>query len=141
MTKFFYGKPEKNKARYVYKLNRVKLGRFIRIITGHNSLFYFRNQIDNEINSVCRFCLQEDETFVHFVTTCPRFNEKRNEIFLDKLISDNLEWKVDELLRFSEITGVNDALEGDTSLRWFDLDTRSEENTGSNTEEDEEGIG
>ena len=97
--------------------------------------------IRDRINSVCRFCLQEDETFIHFLTTCPRFNAKRTEIFLDKQISDDLEWKIDELLRFSESPGINDALEGDTSLRWFTTDERSGEASGSDSEKDEEGIG
>ena len=140
MTKFFYGRPDKNKAKYVCRLNRIKLSRFIRIITGHNSLFYFRNKIDGEINSICRFCLEEDETFIHLLNTCPRFNVQRKEIFLDKQISDNLEWRVDELLRFSEIPGINNALEGDTSLKWFDLVNEDGESE-SVEEDDQEGIG
>ena len=142
MTKFFYGRPDKNKAKYVCKLNRVKLSRFVRIITGHNSLFYFRNKVDSEINSICRFCLEEDETFIHLLMICPRFNEKRKEIFLGKEIKDDLEWKIDELLRFSETSGINDALEGDTSLRWFGEDWNGEPETEEEEDEmDAQGIG
>ena len=66
---------------------------------------------------------------------------KRNEIFLDKKITNDLEWRIDELLRFSEVPGINDALEGDTSLRWFDIDTEETQDEGSGMEDDEEGIG
>ena len=36
-TKHFYFAPNKNKARYVYKLARLELGLFVRVITGHNN--------------------------------------------------------------------------------------------------------
>ena len=79
MGKLFYNGPDKNKAKYVCKLSRARLARFIRIISGHNSLFYFRSRIDPEIKPTCRFCLEDHETFDHLVNHCPRFNSYRRE--------------------------------------------------------------
>ena len=119
MTKQFYSRPCKIKAKTVYRLNRMELSRFVRIIVGHNSLFYFRSRIDGDINPQCRFCLEEDETFFHFVTTCPRLRETRIDFWLDEIISDDMKWCPKKLLNFSYKSGVNAALEGDTSLRWY----------------------
>ena len=60
MTKLFYLKPDKNQAKYVLKLGRLEMSRFIKIITGHNGLFYFKHKVDPIINPVCRFCLEAD---------------------------------------------------------------------------------
>ena len=109
-SKQFISKPDKNKAKYIYKLNRQKLGRFIRIITGHNNLHYHQSVIDNSKSSKCRFCLQVSETFYHFITSCPSFTMSRREILLDKNISDDHSWSVDSLLRFSSIPAIDNAL-------------------------------
>lgn len=109
-SKQFISKPNKTKAKYIYKLNRQKLGRFIRIITGHNNLNYHRSVIDPSQKNKCRFCQQEKETFYHFLHECPTFNSKRREIFLDNMPSNDQSWSVDDLLRFSAIPPINDAL-------------------------------
>ena len=116
MGKGFYCKPDKIKAKYVLKLARGKLSRFVRIISGHNALFYFKNKIDSEINAICRFCMEADETFMHLVNDCPRFLEGRRDILNDFIISDDMLWSVDDLLNFSFQPGINEALEGDTRI-------------------------
>ena len=119
MGKLFYHGPDKIKAKYVLKLSRLRLARFIRIISGHNSLFYFRNKIDKEISPICRFCNEEDETFIHLLNECPRFTVKRREILYNREVSNNHKWSIQELIEFSFLPGVDNALQGDTSLRWY----------------------
>ena len=121
MGKKFYSYPCKIKAKYIYKLNRMEAGRLVRLISGHNSLFYFRNKVDKEINPECRFCLLEAETFFHLVNECPRFRSARTDIFQDKLISDDQEWSIDKILLFSNLTGIREALDGDTGLNWYPM--------------------
>ena len=101
------------------KLSRGKLARFIRIISGHNSLFYFRSKIDSEVNPICRFSLEEDETFLHLVNDCPRFINARREYLQNELISNDHAWDVQKLLDFSFSPGVNEALEGDTRIEIY----------------------
>ena len=119
MGKLFYNGPDKNKAKYVCKLPRMKLARFIRLVSGHNSLFYFRSKVDPEIRPTCRFCLEEDETFWHIINHCPRFFTYRREQFADQIIQNDHRWRIDELISFSYLPGINHALEGDTGLEWF----------------------
>ena len=115
MMKLFYGKPDENQAKYVLKLGRLELSRFIKLVTGHNGLFYFMNKVDPDINAICRFCLEEDETFYHLATECPALRQKQIEIFLDKLPITNTKWSVRDLLHFSYLPGICDAIEGSTS--------------------------
>ena len=113
MGKCFYHGPDKVKAKHVMKLSRHRLARFVRIISGHNSLFYFRSLIDPDTNSICRFCLEEDETFFHLATECPRFRLTRQDKFLDMTITNDHMWSVDALINFSYMPGINGALEGE----------------------------
>ena len=108
MTKLFLKGPNKNQAKYVLKINRIELSRYIKLITGHNGLFYFKSKIDRDISPICRFCLEDDETFHHLVTNCPRH---RNNIFLDEIPDFNSNWAVRALISFSNLTGIGEALD------------------------------
>ena len=119
MGKEFYSGPDSNKAKYVYKLSRAHLSRFIRIIAGHNSLFYFRSKVDPDISPLCRFCLEENETFIHLVNDCPRFINDRRDKLLNALISNDHMWSVQSLIDFSSLPGINAALEGDTRIELY----------------------
>ena len=134
MAKLFYSGPDKNLAKHVYKLTRMELSRFVRITSGHNGLFYFKSKIDPEINPECRFCLDSDETFYHFVTDCPKLRLTRENIFLDQEITNDMKWSVKKLLNFSTQAGVRDAIDGDTSLRLYESLTQPDS-------PDSEGIG
>ena len=134
MTKQFFQNPNKNQAKYFLKLNRLDASRYVKIITGHNGLFYFKNKIDPEINAICRFCLEEDETFYHILTSCPRHRGNRERIFLDTLPDFNENWAVRDLISFSKLSGVREALEGDTSLGWFDWSGNESEDDGVSAE-------
>ena len=138
MTKLFYTKPDSNQAKYVLKLGRLELSRFIKIITGHNGLFYFKNKIDKDINAICRFCLEQDETFYHLITECPAHRVARTDIFLDQIPYTDTNWSVRDLLNFSYSAGVREAIDGDTSLRLYNMDeygnsTNSDDESGPPT--------
>ena len=130
MAKLFYKKPDSNQAKYVLKLSRLELSRFLRLISGHNGLFYLKSKLDSEINAVCRFCLNADETFYHFITDCPAFYQSRKEIFLDSTIDVDEKWSVRNMLIFSYLPGVREAIDGQTDLRLFaymsDVDERKQ---------------
>ena len=111
-TKSFYSGPSKSKARFVYKLARLGLGRFARIVTGHNNLYFFQTKLGLYGNPECRFCQQGDETITHFLKACLCFYNSRKNIFLDKLPGRDMSWSVRSLLNFSYSKGLNEAFEG-----------------------------
>ena len=117
-TKSFYAGPNPGKARFVYKLARLELGRFVRIITGHNNLGFFQTKISLGNNAACRFCEEGVETMTHLLYGCPAFHESRREIFNDRLPTNDMKWSVRDLLNFSFIPGINEAFEG----TWADGD-------------------
>ena len=133
MGKQFYYGPDKLRAKQVLALSRGKLSRFIRIISGHNSLFYFRSLVDPDISPTCRFCLETDETFFHIINECPRFISARRDILRNEPVGDDHQWTVSDLLSFSFLPGVNDALEGDTRLELFG---RSLDDSGADSDSD-----
>ena len=113
-TKGFYSGPHSGKAKFVYKLARLELGRFVRIVTGHNNLNFFQTKIGLWNNPLCRLCGEGNETISHFFL-CPRLRAGRQDIFLDKLPTADMSWSVRDLLHFSYIPEVNAAYEGDQS--------------------------
>ena len=119
MSKQFYPGPDSNQANYILKLGRIELSRVLRLISGHNGLFYFKSKIDPVINPQCRFCLGADETFYHLITDCPAFKISRDSIFLDETIDVTQNWSVRKLLDFSYLAGVREAIDGSTELRLF----------------------
>jgi hypothetical protein len=100
---------------------RAKLGTLIRIITGHNALNYFGSKIDAESDPTCRFCLEDDETFWHFLKDCPVFWREQLEFINanNQGKPSNMDWSVGTLLHFAETTKIAMALEGYEDI-WFD---------------------
>ena len=107
MTKYFFKRPDAEKARKIYHLSRLQLGRFVRIITGHNQLRYFQSKIDIQLSPLCRFCGEDMETFHHFVFQCPALFHSRREIFGDCLPDQDMNWSVKSILDFSYLPHIN----------------------------------
>ena len=82
--------------------------RLVEIITGHNNLSYFQFKVDPDVNPLCRFCEEQNETFHHLITDCPRLRQFRTDNIKH---FDGNSWKVAELLNFSYIQEKNDYLE------------------------------
>ena len=111
-SKHFYGGPNKHKAKFVYKLARLELGRFVRVITGHNNLNAFQTKIGLWGSAVCRFCNAAAEDMLHLLHECPRFHNLRRDTFLDQPPDPSMQWSVRKVLAFSFSPGINEALEG-----------------------------
>ena len=87
-SKLFLSKPDTNRAKRILQLPRLKLIIFVEIITGHNNLSYFQFKVDPDFNPLCRFCEEENETFLHFITNCPHL--KQNSSLSFKIVFGNL---------------------------------------------------
>ena len=97
-TKLFYSGPNKNKATKI--LSRSHLTKLNAIITGFNCLSYKQFKAVPTINPLCRLCGEENETYWHLATECPRLKSYREETFLDKPpVQDN--WDATSLINFS----------------------------------------
>ena len=93
-TKLFLHEPDPNKARGILRLSRGYLTVFVRALTGHNFLGKHQNYIDPQVSKVCRFCEEDEETFYHFITTCPTLRTVREEIFLDQQLPKDNSWSI-----------------------------------------------
>ena len=113
-SKQFFPLPNRNKAKYCYHLNRQELGRLIRIVTGHNNPFYHRSNVDKTrgTSPLCRFCQEERETFYHFATNCPCFRLSRFHYFQNDTCFTNGSWSIRQILDFSNIPSIANALGG-----------------------------
>ena len=111
MSKFWYSTQDKQRAKEVCQLSRLRLGRFIRIVTGHNALKYYSHVLDPLLSPACRLCMNADETFHHLALDCPMTLQTRKDAFGDKDILSNMDWTVDELLDFSYSDQINPLLD------------------------------
>ena len=103
----FLDKPNPNLAKKLLQLPRLKMKRLVEIITGHNNLSYFQYKIDPDVNPLCRFCEEQNETFHHFITDCPRLRQFWNNTVGD---FDKSTWKISKLQDFSYIPEINNYL-------------------------------
>ena len=101
-----------NKAKHIYKLARLELGRFIRLATGHNNLNQFQSRIGLWHTASCRLCGEQDETYFHFATECPRLWHTRRELFGNSPPCADMQWSTRDLLNLSYVPVVNEAFEG-----------------------------
>ena len=67
-TKIFYPHPCKSLHKDTTKLSRSALATLIKVVTGQNNLNYLTHIIFPEHTDQCRFCEEEDETFIHLRT-------------------------------------------------------------------------
>ena len=112
-TKNFYPVPSTAKYGETSKLSRSALATLVKIVTGQNSLNYLTNIIFPEISGLCRFCEEEDETYMHLVNECPVFYNIKNEIFKDEWpIENSLKWKPSALVDFAYHPPIAEALAG-----------------------------
>ena len=109
-SKIFYTKQDKKRAKEACKLSRRKLSRLIRIVTGHNGLLYHQHNIENSIDPTCRYCENDIESFSHFLLDCPSFDADRQEIFQGRNLVATMDWRIKELLDFSYLPRIHDAL-------------------------------
>ena len=100
--------PCSKKAKFAIKLARLELGRFGRLITGHNNLNFFQTKIGLWGDPLCRLCRRNDET----IMTAQGFLTYRRETLLNNIPTPDMKWSVRALLEFSYIPAVNAALEG-----------------------------
>ena len=129
MSKFWYGTQDKHRAKEVCALSRLKLGRFVRIISGHNALNYYNHVLNPVLSPVCRLCKNADETFHHLATECPATLPSRLEFFGPRDILVNMDWKVEELLEFSYSDLINPLLDPNDvhNIKLVDTDSEGDE--------------
>ena len=111
MSKNFLPKPSKAKSKLILNLSRGQMRRLIELITGHSNLNYVQHKIDPvNISPLCRFCEEEDETFAHLLNECPCFLTYRRDILNNIPIINSLSWTTRQLLEFSYIPSIEEAL-------------------------------
>ena len=112
MTKIFYPTVHKGKAKKLLELSRKQSRRLIEIITGQNNLNYVQNKV-RKTELLCRLCEEEEETFDHFVFHCPCLYSYRIKHFLGKNFAGTHKWDIQELLDYSYIDCIDNALKHD----------------------------
>ena len=107
-SKLFQSSQDTDKAKQVMEWPRLKLGRYIRAITGHNNLLYHIHNMYNFISPICRFCNEENEEFYHLAYTCPALwyerqqtNEMERHHFND--------WTPEQIFDFTLYPRINEA--------------------------------
>ena len=58
----------------------------------------------------CTYCNTNDETFFHFATECPALLHERQDVFLDKSPSDDMEWNIRDIIKFSNLQKIDKLL-------------------------------
>ena len=107
-TKLYHPTLDVSKSNKLISWSRLKLGRYIRAVTGHSNLLYHLHTIDPSISPVCRFCLQANEEFHHLATDCPPLWWERHNISAQDPEHTH-SWTVDQIITFAYIPAINTA--------------------------------
>lgn len=100
----------------VNQLSRSDLSLLIQIITGQNSLNYLSNKINPNHTDQCRFCEEDEETFIHLINECPVFHELRQELLHGTIIENSCDWKPKIILQFAKTPQIMEALLENTGI-------------------------
>ena len=109
-TKNFYPKPSKVLHKQTAKLSRSSLSTLIKIVTGQNNLNYLTNIIFPELSDQCRFCEEEEETFIHLLNECPVFYQHRLALLNGATVVGTVDWKPHLLVKFAQHPSIEEAL-------------------------------
>ena len=92
------------------RLSRSNLSVLIQIVTGQNSLNYLTSKIVPEHTDQCRFCEEEEETFMHLLNECPVFHTLRQDLLSGQPINNTLDWKPKTIIKFAHNHQIMEAL-------------------------------
>ena len=107
-TKLYHPSHNKSTSNKLIQWSRLKLGRYIRAVTGHCNLLYHLHTIDPTISPICRFCLQHNEEFHHLATDCPALWWERHHISAQD--PDHVhDWTPDQVIAFAYLPPINQA--------------------------------
>ena len=88
------------------------------------------SKLETDINPICRFCGERNETFIH-LTECPRLRDYQVDSFLGE--NRAWEWSHEQILKFASCRAVNDAIEeydfGDYSFMSIIISESSDNST------------
>ena len=111
-TKNFYPTPSKALQKEMSKLSRSALATLIKIPTGQKkNLNYLTSIIYPGHSELCRFCEEDDETFIHLLNECPVFREHRLALLKGSVVVDTLELDPKILVRYAKHPDIEDALQ------------------------------
>ena len=107
-SKLFFKTPSTTTAKITIQWQRLKLGRFIRAITGHNNLLYHLHNMYNFISPICRFCNETNEEFYHLAYTCPALWSERQ--YINTLEKDHFnDWTPEQIIEFTLLPRIDQA--------------------------------
>ena len=115
-TKIWFPGINKKATNSLIKLNRMELGTAIAMLTGHNRLKKHEaivNQDDKD--SLCRFCLEDDESAWHIIGECPALTSVRRDSFQTILgiLENPPQWKTTQFLSFLRNAKLAEINKGD----------------------------
>jgi hypothetical protein len=64
-TKLWFAEPDRNLSRDILQRSKANLGQLVQFFTGHNNLMRHQFIINNDVDSTCRLCLEDEETSCH----------------------------------------------------------------------------
>jgi hypothetical protein len=67
--------------------------------------------INNDVDSTCRLCLEVEETSWHVIAECSALIQKRWEIFHLTIIYNPLNWSIKQVTRFLRESSIGDLLD------------------------------
>ena len=98
------------KFKSIIRYSRNNISTLIRAITGHSFMKRHQNEVINEEDDTsCRLCMEEDETPHHVITECPVLLHRRYDYFGKRFLNEKFtSWKVQDMIHFLDATIIKE---------------------------------
>ena len=93
-TKQWFPTSNMAKSYSLLRLDRSMYSKVVQLITGHNHMKRHSSLVNKDEDSVCRLCMEDEETSFHIVAECPALAWRRNMSFGTFEVSEagTLDW-------------------------------------------------
>ena len=92
-------------------LHRRELSWVVQLVTGHNFLKRHDALVNEDEDSECRLCMEDEETSWHILTACPAIAVQRQMVFGAAFRQAPLQWSTKEVARFLREADVGSLLD------------------------------
>ena len=90
--------------------SRLKLSKYVALVSGHNRLAYHASLCDDDLEPGCSFCNTSDKAFFRLLTACPALISRIAEIMGQYELGVGFEWRVDQVREFANIRQIKDLM-------------------------------
>ena len=91
--------------------SRTRLSWLVQLLTGHNFMKRHESLVNEDDDSQCRFCLEDDESTYHIMVECPALEQARSTILGSNFREIPLRWSASGIASYVTVASIGSLLD------------------------------